>query len=179
MRASKDSEIASESLGIQIVWIRVMAFSISTAITGLGGAMFATLNSFISPESFPFFQSIIFLLIVLIGGRNYAAGPLLGALVVVLLPESISFLAEYKLMFFGVMLMLVLWLAPNGLSGVLVHFYDFVIRLLRPSQIKSSDLVSPWTTESDFKLENTPHSFKDSLHPTGTCLLYTSPSPRD
>ncbi len=170
MRASKDSEIASESLGIQIVWIRVMAFSISTAITGLGGAMFATLNSFISPESFPFFQSIIFLLIVLIGGRNYAAGPLLGALVVVLLPESISFLAEYKLMFFGVMLMLVLWLAPNGLSGVLVHFYDFVIRLLRPSQIKSSDLVSPWTTESDFKLENTPHSFKDSLHPTGTLL---------
>jgi ABC-type branched-subunit amino acid transport system permease subunit len=60
MRASKDSEIASESLGIQIVWIRVLAFSISTAITGLGGSLFATLNGFISPESFPFFQSIIF-----------------------------------------------------------------------------------------------------------------------
>ena len=121
MRASKDSEIASESLGIQIVWIRVLAFSISTAITGLGGALFATLNGFISPESFPFFQSIIFLLIVLIGGRGYAVGPLLGSLVVVLLPESMSFLAEYRLMFFGVLLLTVLWVAPHGLSGILIQ----------------------------------------------------------
>ena len=121
MRASKDSEIASESLGIQIVWIRVLAFSISTAITGFGGALFATLNGFISPESFPFFQSIIFLLIVLIGGRGYAVGPLLGSLVVVLLPESMSFLAEYRLMFFGVLLLTVLWVAPHGLSGILIQ----------------------------------------------------------
>lgn len=121
MRASKDSEIAAESLGIQIVWIRVLAFAISTAITGLGGALFATLNGFISPESFPFFQSIIFLLIVLIGGRGYAVGPLLGSLVVVLLPESMSFLAEYRLMFFGVLLLIVLWMAPHGLSGILVQ----------------------------------------------------------
>ena len=121
MRSSKDSEIASESLGIQIVWIRVLAFSISTAITGLGGALFATLNGFISPESFPFFQSIIFLLIVLIGGRGYAVGPLLGSLVVVLLPESMSFLAEYRLMFFGILLLTVLWVAPHGLSGILIQ----------------------------------------------------------
>jgi ABC-type branched-subunit amino acid transport system ATPase component/ABC-type branched-subunit amino acid transport system permease subunit len=121
MRASKDSEIASESLGIQIVWIRVLAFSVSTAITGLGGALFATLNGFISPESFPFFQSIVFLLVVLIGGRGYALGPVLGSLVVVLLPESMSFLAEYRLMFFGALLLAVLWVAPHGLSGILIQ----------------------------------------------------------
>ena len=121
MRASKDSEVAAESIGIRLVWIRVLAFSISTAIAGLGGALFGTLNSFISPESFPFFQSIVFLLIVLIGGRGYALGPLVGSLVVVLLPETLSFLAEYRLLFFGGLLLTVLWIAPHGFCGVFLQ----------------------------------------------------------
>ena len=117
MRAAKDSEIASESLGMRLMVIRVLAFALSAAITGWAGAWFAALQGFISPESFPFFQSIIFLLIVLVGGKGHPLAPLLGAVVVVGLPESIAFLAQYRLMFFGLSLMLVLWLAPHGLMG--------------------------------------------------------------
>ena len=144
MRASKDAEIAAESLGIRLVWIRVLAFAISSAIAGLGGALFATLNGFISPESFPFFQSIVFLLIVLIGGRGSAVGPLLGSLIVVLLPESISFLAEYRLMFFGGLLMIVLWVAPRGLTGLFEDFQKKFLALLSkptPPSANSEDVL--------------------------------------
>ncbi len=117
MRATRDAEIAAQSLGANMVAVRTLAFAISAAVTGFAGALFATLQGFISPESFPFFLSITFVLMVLVGGQGSASGPLLGALVVVLLPELLSSLAEYRLMFFGVLLLLVLWLAPTGIAG--------------------------------------------------------------
>ena len=117
MRATRDAEIAAQSLGANLVAVRTLAFSISAAVTGFAGALFATLQGFISPESFPFFLSITFVLMVLVGGQGSATGPLAGALVVVLLPEMLSSLAEYRLMFFGVLLLLVLWIAPTGIAG--------------------------------------------------------------
>ena len=117
MRALRDAEIAASALGAKLLVVRVIAFSLSAALAGIAGALFASMNGFISPESFPFFQSIIFLLMLMIGGVGYAAGPLLGALVVVLLPESLSTLAEYRLMFFGGLLLIVLLIAPNGIAG--------------------------------------------------------------
>ena len=84
---------------------------------GVAGAIFAILSNFVSPESFPFFQSITFLLVVLIGGAGTVLGPVAGAIVVVLLPELLSFLAEYRLLFFGALLLLVLWLVPEGIIG--------------------------------------------------------------
>ncbi len=117
MRATRDAEIAAQSLGANLVAVRTLAFAISAAVTGFAGALFATLQGFISPESFPFFMSITFVLLVLVGGQGSASGPLLGALVVVLLPEMLSSLAEYRLMFFGGLLLLVLWIAPSGIAG--------------------------------------------------------------
>jgi ABC-type branched-subunit amino acid transport system ATPase component/ABC-type branched-subunit amino acid transport system permease subunit len=117
MRATRDAEAAAQSLGANLIAVRTLAFSISAAVTGFAGALFATLQGFISPESFPFFLSITFVLMVLVGGQGSATGPLLGALVVVLAPEMLSSLAEYRLMFFGVLLLLVLWIAPTGIAG--------------------------------------------------------------
>ncbi len=117
MRATRDAEVAAQSLGANLVAVRTLAFAISAAVTGFAGALFATLQGFISPESFPFFLSITFVLMVLVGGQGSATGPMLGALVVVLLPEMLSSLAEYRLMFFGVLLLLVLWVAPTGIAG--------------------------------------------------------------
>ncbi len=117
MRATRDAEIAAQSLGANMVAVRTLAFAISAAITGFAGALFATLQGFISPESFPFFLSITFVLMVLVGGQGSPSGPLLGALVVVLAPEMLSALAEYRLMFFGGLLLLVLWIAPSGIAG--------------------------------------------------------------
>ena len=117
MRATRDAEVAASSLGANLMAVRVIAFSISAAITGVAGSFFASLNGFISPESFPFFQSITFLLMVMIGGVGMASGPLAGALAVILLPEALSSLAEYRLLFFGALLLIVLLIAPNGMVG--------------------------------------------------------------
>ena len=79
--------------------VRVAAFVLSAMMTGLAGGIFSSISGFISPESFPFFQSILFLLVVMIGGADRTLGPLFGAIVVVLLPEILSFLAGYRLLF--------------------------------------------------------------------------------
>src|SRR5499433_1560074 len=118
MRAVRDSEIASQSIGLDPTLIRATAFAISAIAAGFAGGMFASVTNFISPESFPFFQSILFLLVVMIGGGDRLLGPLVGALVVVLLPEILSFLAQYRLLFVGLLLLLVLRLAPAGFVGL-------------------------------------------------------------
>jgi branched-chain amino acid transport system ATP-binding protein len=118
MRAVRDCEVASQSIGLDPTVIRTVAFAISAAVTGLAGGMFAAMSDFISPESFPFFQSILFLLVVMIGGADRVLGPLVGAIIVVLLPELLSWLAQYRLLFVGLLLLVVLRLAPGGLVGM-------------------------------------------------------------
>ena len=118
MRAVRDSEIAAQSIGLDPVRIRTVAFALSAASAGVAGGTFAAMSDFISPESFPFFQSIVFLLVVMIGGADRTSGPLFGALVVVLLPEVLSALAQYRLLFVGLLLLIVLRLAPEGIVGL-------------------------------------------------------------
>jgi branched-chain amino acid transport system ATP-binding protein len=124
MRAVRDSETASLSIGLDPTLLRTTAFAVSAIATGIAGGVFASLNNFISPESFPFFQSILFLLVVMVGGADTLLGPLIGAIVVVLLPEVLSFLAEYRLLFVGVLMLLVLRLAPTGIVGLLGELFS-------------------------------------------------------
>ena len=144
MRATRDAEAASQSIGLDLVTIRTVAFVLSAFLAGIAGGIFAALSNFVSPESFPFFQSITFLLVVLIGGTGTVLGPVAGALVVVLLPEMLSFLAEYRLLFFGALLLLVLWLAPEGIMGALERRYRKTSgRTARPA----SEAVARFLTE--------------------------------
>ncbi len=127
MRAVKDSETAAESIGLNPLVIKTVAFTVSAMLAGLAGGLFAPLSGFVTPDSFGFMQSILFMLVVVVGGAGATAGPLAGALVVGLLPELLSALAEYRLLFFGGLLLLVLWVAPDGIVGTL----RLVLRRLR------------------------------------------------
>jgi branched-chain amino acid transport system ATP-binding protein len=118
MRAVRDSEFAAVSIGLDPTRIRTAAFGMSAVAAGIAGGVYASLSNFISPESFPFFQSILFLLVVMLGGADRVIGPLVGAAVVVLLPELLATLGQYRLLFVGVLLLLVLRLAPGGIVGV-------------------------------------------------------------
>ena len=117
MRAVKDSETAAESIGLNPVAVKTAAFAASAACAGLAGGMFASLSAFVTPSTFAFSQSILFVLVVIIGGAGTVTGPLVGAAVVVLLPEVLAGLAEYRLLFFGALLLVVLWIAPEGIVG--------------------------------------------------------------
>ncbi|QUS36945.1 ATP-binding cassette domain-containing protein [Falsirhodobacter algicola] len=117
LRALREAPIASQSLGLDPVRLRVVAFAVSAVFAGVAGGVYAVLSAFVSPESFPFFESILFLLVVMIGGVDRTLGPIFGAAVVVLLPEAFSWLAEYRLLFIGLLLLLVLTAAPSGIVG--------------------------------------------------------------
>ncbi|MFV0243721.1 MAG: ATP-binding cassette domain-containing protein [Qingshengfaniella sp.] len=117
LRALRDSEVAAQSIGLNPVLLRCVAFTVSAVLAGLAGGLYAPLSGFISPESFPFFDSILFLLVVMIGGADTILGPLIGAAIVVLLPEAFSALAEYRLLFVGILLLVVLRIAPGGVVG--------------------------------------------------------------
>jgi len=90
MIAVRDSETAAESIGLNPVIVKTAAFAISAVFAGLAGAIFAPLMMFVAPDSFPFSQSILFLLAVIVGGSGWVLGPLVGAAVTVLLPEMLS-----------------------------------------------------------------------------------------
>lgn len=118
LKAANDSEVAAISIGINPVYIRSLAFAYSAGLTGFAGALFAPLAGFISPENFSFVQSILFLLLAILGGVSTLTGPAIGAIVIAGLPEILSGLAEYRLLVFGILLVVMLWLRPKGLASL-------------------------------------------------------------
>jgi branched-chain amino acid transport system permease protein len=141
MRAVKSSEIAARSLGFNPVLSKTLAFALSALLTGLAGALLSPLLMFINPESFPFSQSILFVLAVIVGGSGTLFGPVLGALLIVLVPELLSDFAEYRLLIFSVLLLVVLWIAPNGLLGALARRWIKPTALTPPSQINQKRIA--------------------------------------
>ena len=121
MVAVRESETAARSVGLNPVTVKTAAFAISAAFAGLAGAIFAPLMMFVAPDSFPFSQSILFLLAVIVGGSGFVFGPAVGAVVTVLLPEFLSGLAEYRLLMVGALLLVVLWIAPEGIIGTIAR----------------------------------------------------------
>ncbi len=116
-QAVRDDEIAATAIGLNVLKIRLIAFAVSAAFTGLGGVFFASLVGFISPDSFTFHRSILFLLLVILGGLGTVAGSLVGAIALVILPELLNNFAEYQLLVFGILLLLTLWLTPEGVAS--------------------------------------------------------------
>ena len=121
MQATASAPAAARGIGISPLPVRTVAFVLAASIAGVAGGLQAALTGFIAPSSFPFSQSILFLLVVVVGGAGQTLGPLIGAAIVVLLPEALAGLAEYRLLFFGAGLLIVLWLAPGGIAGVLAR----------------------------------------------------------
>ncbi len=117
MRAVRDAETAAESVGLNPLVIKTVAFAVSALCAAAAGALFAPLSGFVTPHTFGFLQSILFVLVVMLGGAGSVTGPLVGALLVGLLPELLSGLEEFRLLFFGVLLLVVLWVAPGGVVG--------------------------------------------------------------
>jgi branched-chain amino acid transport system permease protein len=142
MRAVKASEIAARSLGFNPVVSKTLAFALSALLTGLAGALLSPLLMFINPESFPFSQSILFVLAVIVGGSGTLFGPVLGALLIVLVPELLSDFAEYRLLIFSVLLLVVQWIAPNGLLGALARRWIKPPPLTPPSQIDQKRIAA-------------------------------------
>ncbi|WP_404477170.1 ATP-binding cassette domain-containing protein [Novosphingobium sp. BL-52-GroH] len=118
MRAVRDSETAAASIGINPMRVRIVAFMLSAGCCALAGGLSAPLNSFVIPQSFNLGLSILLVLVVLIGGAGSRPGPVLGAIVIGLLPEILSSFEAYRVLAYAALVLLVLWLAPTGIAGL-------------------------------------------------------------
>ncbi len=115
--AVRESWVAAESLGVSRYQMETMAFALSAALTGLGGALFATHNSFIAPAIFGFDLSILMLLFVILGGLGTVWGPAVGTAVLLILPELIVGFTHVRLVIYGAVMLACLYFMPQGIAG--------------------------------------------------------------
>ena len=145
MKGIRDAEIASASLGYHPDRIKTIAFGVSALLAGLAGAIYTPLIMFIAPSNFPFSQSILFLFSVILGGVATTLGPLFGAIITVMLPELLSGLAQYRLLFFGGLMLAVLLIAPSGVTGLLSRLIPQTKRHFKEPDVS---IVSNWLSDS-------------------------------
>jgi ABC-type branched-subunit amino acid transport system ATPase component/ABC-type branched-subunit amino acid transport system permease subunit len=117
--AVRESEIASESLGLNPYVLRTAAFTLGAAFAGAGGCLYAFLSGFVSPDSFTTQASILFLLVILFGGLGRVLGPVVGALVLIVLPELLHQFSDYRLILYGALLLGSIYFLPGGVVGAL------------------------------------------------------------
>ena len=113
--ALREDDIACRSLGLNPTIIKLSAFTIGAAFAGFAGTFFAARQGFISPESFTFIESAIILAIVVLGGMGSQTGVIIAAIVMTVLPEFAREFQEYRMLMFGLMMVLMMIWRPEGL----------------------------------------------------------------
>jgi len=120
--ALRDNPIRAESTGVNITAYTLLAFAIGAACAGIGGVYLAALVNFIEPGQFNLSVSLMMLLAVIVGGSGRFFGPVLGSVVVVLLPEWLRFLQDWYLAIFGFAIILLMVYLPGGLLSLSDRF---------------------------------------------------------
>lgn len=132
--ALREDEIACRSLGVNHVFTKLTAFMLGASTGGLAGVFFAVHQGFVNPTSFTFFESALILAIVVLGGLGSTVGVILAALVLTILPEMLRDFAEYRVLIFGVLMVVMMIWKPRGL-----------VRVKRPAFFPSSSAKSNGT----------------------------------
>jgi branched-chain amino acid transport system permease protein len=121
--AIRENEIAAEACGVNTTRMKVLAFTVGSFLGGLGGGLYAHYMYYINPQDFGFMKSIEILNMVVLGGMGSIPGTIIGAIVLTIAPEVLRIVAEYRLLFYGGLLVILMIFRPNGLLGN-VRVYD-------------------------------------------------------
>jgi branched-chain amino acid transport system permease protein len=113
--ALREDEVACQAMGINRTRAKLTAFALGATWAGLAGVVFAAQVTFINPTSFGFMQSVMILSIVVLGGMGSIPGVIIGALVLILLPEYLRSYEDYRMLLFGALMVLMMVLRPGGL----------------------------------------------------------------
>jgi len=114
-RAVRDDPLAASAMGISVAAIRVITFALGAALVGFGGALQAHYVLVISPHDLGFFVSLNYIIFLLFGGLQTLWGPIAGAVILTALPEMLRFTSEFRLILYGLIIVLVMLLRPQGL----------------------------------------------------------------
>ena len=111
----REDEIAAKATGINVRAYKLLAFVLGAGLAGVGGNIYASKMMVVSPHSFTFMESALFFCIVLIGGMGSIPGVFVGAAAISLFPEFFRGVAEYRMLFFGAVMVLMMVFRPGGL----------------------------------------------------------------
>lgn len=121
--ALREDEIACQAMGIDKTRTKLTAFALGATWAGMAGVFFAAKTTFINPASFTFLESAIVLCIVVLGGLGSIAGVVLGAFVLILTPEYLRVFADYRMLAFGTVLVVMMLLRPQGIVANIRRTY--------------------------------------------------------
>ncbi|HEX2986810.1 MAG TPA: branched-chain amino acid ABC transporter permease [Chloroflexota bacterium] len=113
--AIREDEGAARAMGVDTTRLKLMAFAIGASTAGLAGVMFAALQGFVSPESFTFWESILMLSMVVVGGIGSIPGVIIGAIALIGIPELLREYSDYRMLAFGLVMILMMILRPGGI----------------------------------------------------------------
>jgi branched-chain amino acid transport system permease protein len=117
--AVRDAEVAAEASGISKVRLLSIVFVFSGVLAAVAGGLFASLQTYITPDAFTFELSVLFFIAILIGGRGSILGPLLGTVILTVLPEIAAPLAAWSNFLYALMLLIIVLAAPGGIAALL------------------------------------------------------------
>lgn len=116
--ALREDEIACRAMGLNHVLVKLSAFMLGASTAGLAGVFFATYQGFVNPASFTFFESALILAIVVLGGMGSTVGVVIAAFVLTVAPELLRSFADYRVLLFGVLMVVMMIWKPRGLIRV-------------------------------------------------------------
>jgi branched-chain amino acid transport system permease protein len=116
-RAIGQNEVAARSIGVPTHGYRMAAITLGCALAGLGGSFLPHVFRFVSPESFTWHESLLLLIMITVGGLGSLPGAIIGAAILIVLPEYLRDFAQYKMLAYGFLLILALIFMPKGISG--------------------------------------------------------------
>ncbi|HPU01273.1 MAG: branched-chain amino acid ABC transporter permease [Firmicutes bacterium] len=115
--AIREDELAAEAMGIRLTYYKVLAFSISSFFAGIGGGLLGSYLNFLAPSNFLALESIMILVMVLLGGSGLIYGALFGAFLMTGFNEVLRPFEQYRMLIIGVLMMVLMFLKPRGLLG--------------------------------------------------------------
>ncbi|MES2102250.1 MAG: branched-chain amino acid ABC transporter permease [Pseudomonadota bacterium] len=128
LMAIRDNPVTAQAVGVPLFRAKLVVFVFSGVTAGVAGALFASLQSYITPDTFVFELSLFFFVCIIIGGRGSIIGPFIGTVVLTALPELVAPLAKLGHFFYGMLLLVVVLIVPEGIGRV----FELIGERLRP-----------------------------------------------
>lgn len=113
--ALRDDEVAARACGINVTWFKVQAFAVDAFLAGFAGTVYAFYVSFISPDNFTFLVSVTIMTMVIAGGMDNVLGVIVGAFLLTMLPEKLRAFSDYRILFYGLVVIAFLVIRPRGI----------------------------------------------------------------
>jgi len=137
----RDSEVAAQAMGVPIFRAKLIVFVFSGFAAGVSGALFASLQSYITPDTFVFELSLFIFVCIIIGGKGSIFGPFIGTVVLTALPELAAPLAKLGNLFYGLLLLIVVLVIPEGIGRLM----GLVIQKIRPTPSLNEPIIPDLT----------------------------------